>query len=103
MMFHILIVEFYFPNKTWLVIKNIINLFEKYFLMVFHIFLYLFWFPFPNGLSLDFGVRSFEHYPFKLSLIIFIHTHLIHFSTGGATCFLYFFYHSTHDMFNVTT
>jgi hypothetical protein len=41
----------------------------------------------PEQSGLDFGIRSFEHFPFGPSPTTFIHAHPFHYSMGGVACF----------------
>jgi hypothetical protein len=89
---HALVVELYFPNMAWLDIRSIVRLIMFDLScspsMWFSKFFYFFFGPFsaPNGLGLEFGVRSFDRPPFGPSPAKFILVHPFCSLTKSATC-----------------
>lgn len=103
-MFHVPLVQLYFPNVAWLSIRSIVKLSCSPFRWLSKFF-YLFLTPFstPSGFGLGFGVRSFERFPFGPSFLTFVLTHPFHSSTRGGHAFHLPLACLTHDSFDVAT
>ncbi len=100
---HVLVVELYFLSVAWLVIRSIVRFFKFLDFRWFPKFLYLPFGPSPfSGLSLDFGVTSFEHFPFGPFLImLFVHAHPIHFLAKSAKLLLFIFLLTTQHVIHL--
>jgi hypothetical protein len=103
-MFHVPVVELYFPIMAWFDIKGIFKLIKFSLYGVFQFFMFPLSNPPPhNGMGLEFDVRSFERFPFGFSLAVLYLLILFIFRWEVQLVFHLPFDHLIRDPFDVIT